>query len=109
MEQRFTHPFSRWMDERVVQPRAVAETLDLLQQAARSGAPTLLFGSLTQLHALSHKLQSEGYGADGRTLELPPGSLAGTGGGLKELYPFTPDQIRQDIQQARLMLAEKYS
>jgi hypothetical protein len=98
IEQRFAHPFSRWMDERVVQPRAVAQTIDLLQQAARDSAPTLLFGSLTQLHALSHELQSQGYGTDRRTLDLPGGSLAGTGGGLKEFYPFTPERIRQDIQ-----------
>ena len=98
IEQRFSHPFSRWMDERVVQPRAIAQTIELLQQAEQSGTPTLLFGSLTQLHALSHELQHQGYGVNGRSLNLPEGSLAGTGGGLKELYPFTPDRIRQDLQ-----------
>ena len=98
IERRFSHPFSRWMDERYVQPRAVAQTIDLLLQAARSGAPTLLFGSLTQLHTLSRELRRQGYGVGGRTLKLPMGSLVGTGGGLKEFYPFAPDHIRQDIQ-----------
>jgi hypothetical protein len=98
MEKRISHPFSRWMDERYVQPRSIAQTIDLLLQAASSGAPTLLFGSLVQLHTLSLQLQSQGYGANGSSLCLPAGSLVGTGGGLKEHYEFAPDRIRQDIQ-----------
>jgi hypothetical protein len=34
---------------------------------------------------------------EGRRLRLAPGSLLGTGGGLKELYPFTPAQISRDL------------
>jgi hypothetical protein len=98
IEKRISHRFARWMDERYVQPRAIAQTISLLQQAERSGAPTMLFGGLTQLHTLSQQLQNQGYGANGRTLRLPIGSLVGTGGGLKDLYPFAPERIRQDIQ-----------
>ncbi len=102
VEKRVTHRISRWMDEHVVQPRAVAQTIDLLRQAQRSGTPTLLFGSLTQLHALSRKLQSQQNGARG-TIRLPADSLVGTGGGLKEFYPFAPDRIRRDIQSVLLL------
>ena len=98
IEKRISHRFSQWMDERYVQPRSIAQTIDLLLQAERTGAPTLLFGSLVQLHTLSRQLQSQGYGANGHSLRLSAGSLAGTGGGLKEQYEFTPDRIRQDIQ-----------
>ncbi|MBC7293401.1 MAG: hypothetical protein H5T84_04695, partial [Thermoleophilia bacterium] len=38
-----------------------------------------------------------------KTLVLPPGSLLGSGGGMKEAYPFTPAEIKQDLA-ARLAL-----
>jgi hypothetical protein len=103
IEKRFSHRIARWMDEHYVQPRAIAQTIDLLREAERSRVPTLLFGSLTQLHALSQKLQSQEYGTNGRPICLPTGSLVGTGGGLKELYPYAPDRIRQDIQAVLLL------
>lgn len=103
MEKRVSHRIARWMDEHYVQPRAIAQTIDLLRETERSGEPTLLFGSLTQLHALSQKLQGQEYGADDRAIRLPAGSLVGTGGGLKEFYPFGPDRIRQDIQAVLLL------
>jgi hypothetical protein len=98
LERRLSHPLARWMEERYVQPRAVTQTITLLEQAQGSGAPTLLFGSLVQLHSLSQKLRDLGFGQNGHRMWLPSGSLVGTGGGLKQLYPFSPDQIRQDIQ-----------
>jgi hypothetical protein len=98
LEKRVEHPISRWMDERIVQPRAIAQTIALLKQAEQSGAPTLLFGSLTQLHTLSQTLRQQEYGRDGRRLQMPAGSLVGTGGGMKQQYPLTPEQIRQDIE-----------
>jgi hypothetical protein len=98
LEKRLWHPFARWMEEQRVQPQAVAETISLLEKSERAGAPTLLFGSLVQLHALSQELRRQGYGEGGKRLHLPTGSLIGTGGGLKQFYPFTPDQIRKDIQ-----------
>jgi hypothetical protein len=97
LEKHLWHPFARWMDERYVQPRAVAQTVALLEEAGRSGSPTLLFGGLVQLHALSRELQQRGYDQKGQQMRLPAWSLVGTGGGLKQLYPFSPDQIRQDI------------
>jgi len=98
LERHLWHPFTRWMDERYVQPRAISQTVTLLEQTERLGAPTLLFGSLVQLHALSQRLRALGYGQNSRRMRLPAGSLVGTGGGLKQLYPFSPTQIRQDIE-----------
>ncbi len=98
LERRLSHPLARWMEERYVQPRAVTQTIKLLEQAQGAGTPTLLFGSLVQLHGLSQKLRGLGYGQNGHRMGLPVGSLVGTGGGLKQFYPFSPDQIRQEIQ-----------
>ncbi len=33
-------------------------------------------------------------------MHLPSGSLIGTGGGFKELYPLTPAQIRADLEKS---------
>jgi hypothetical protein len=93
LERRLLHPIARWMDERYVHPKAVTQTISLLEEAERSGAPTLLFGGLVQLHALSQELQHSG-----RRICLPANSLVGTGGGLKQQYPFSPAQVRQSIQ-----------
>jgi hypothetical protein len=98
LEQRLWHPVARWMDTYYVQPKAVAQTISALEEAAQSGAPTLLFGGLTQLHALSRELRRRGYGQNGDKIRLPADSLVGTGGGLKQLYPFSPSRIRQDVQ-----------
>jgi hypothetical protein len=98
LEKRLWHPFAQWMEEAYVQPRAIGQAISLLQDAERSGTPTLLFGSLVQLHALSLALQRRGYGQNGHTMQVPEGSLVGTGGGMKQLYPFSPAQIRRDIQ-----------
>jgi hypothetical protein len=98
LEKRIEHPFARWMDEHYVQPQAIAQSISLLAAAGQSGEPTLLFGSLVQLHALSQELQRRGFGEDGQRIRLPEGSLVGTGGGLKQRYPFAPAQIHHDIQ-----------
>ena len=101
LERRVWHPFARWMDDRRVQPRSVAQTISLLEEAGRKGTPTLLFGSLVQLHVLSQELRRLGYGngrGQAKKICLPAGSLIGTGGGLKQLYPFSPSEIRQDVQ-----------
>jgi len=95
VEQRLGHPFMDWMQERYVTPRAVRISLDLLRRSEAAGERVLLFAGWVQLHAIVLALHAEG-----RTLKLAPGSLLGTGGGLKELYPFTPDQIRADVAEA---------
>lgn len=92
MERHFWHPFMNWMQEHYVTPRAVNSTVELLGRAEAGGENLLLFGGWVQLHAVSRQLQAEG-----RTVRLAPGSLIGTGGGLKEFYPFTPAQIREEL------------
>jgi hypothetical protein len=92
VERHFWYPFMNWMQEHYVTPRAVKTTVELLDRAEASGEHLLLFGGWVQLHAVSRQLQAEG-----RTIRLAPGSLMGTGGGLKELYPFAPAQIREEL------------
>jgi hypothetical protein len=92
IEQRFWHPFMNWANERIVMPRAVTQTMDILQAALADGDKILVFGSWVQLHTIALLLAERG-----QTLKLPPGSLLGSGGGFKELYPFNLPQIQADI------------
>jgi len=92
VERRFWYPFMNWMQESYVTPRAVRTTIELLGRAEAAGEKVLLFGGWVQLHAIAQELQRAG-----RILHLAPGSLLGTGGGLKDRYPFTSAQIRQDL------------
>lgn len=92
IEQRLLNPFMNWMNGRVATPRSARATLDLLKQAERTGEKVIVFGSWIHLHALALGLSREN-----RHIRLAPGSLLGTGGGLKELYPYTPDQIKVDL------------
>ncbi len=105
VEKRLLHPLARLVDERWVQPRAVRETITLLRRAEAAGEPTLLFGGWVHLHALALELQRRGYGQQGRILRLAGGSLVGSGGGLKQAYPYPPARIRRDIQRV-LALAD---
>jgi hypothetical protein len=92
VERRFWHPFMNWMQKHYVNSRAVNGALELLVRSEAAGEKVLLFGSWVHLHALAFSLQ-----AQGRVLHLAPGSLLGTGGGLKERYPFAPARIREDL------------
>lgn len=94
MEQRILHPFMNWMNERVVTPRSIRMTMDLLKKAEAANEKVLLFGGWIHHHLVAQALSEEG-----RRLRLAPGSLLGTGGGMKERYPFTPAQIRKDLEQ----------
>lgn len=92
LERRLLNPFMNWMNDRVATPRSARTTLDLLKRAERSGEKVIVFGSWIHLHAMALALCQEG-----RHIRLAPGSLLGTGGGLKELYPYTPAQIKADL------------
>jgi hypothetical protein len=92
LEKRVWHPFMGWMQDHYVTGRAVQGALALLRQAQGAGERVLLFGGWVQLHAVAQALSQAG-----ERLCLAPGSLWGTGGGLKELYPLTPAEIRQDL------------
>jgi hypothetical protein len=95
IEKRLMNPFIHWMSERYVAPRAIGQTLRLLQQAQEQGDKVLLFASWIHLHAIALALLSKK-----QALRLAPGSLLGTGGGFKELYPHPPAQIQSDLAQA---------
>ncbi len=94
IERRLLHPFMAWMNDHAVTPAAVRKTVSLLRRSAAAGEKVLLFGGLVQLHAVALALQ-----ARGERLILAPGSLLGTGGGLKEQYAIPPDDIRATLAQ----------
>ncbi|OGO28567.1 MAG: hypothetical protein A2Z16_07510 [Chloroflexi bacterium RBG_16_54_18] len=95
LERRLWHPFMNWANDRLVTPRTVKQTIRLLSQAENSSDKVLLFGGWVHLHAIARALLVEG-----RVMHLPLGSLIGTGGGFKDLYPFTPEQIRADLEKS---------
>jgi hypothetical protein len=95
VERRLWHPAMRFLQERYVDPQAVEKAMAALIPAVAHGERVLLFGSLTHLHALASFLL-----AAGRQMTLAPGSLLGTGGGMKEIYPAGPEEIRHDLGRA---------
>ena len=87
VESRILHPLMAWADARLVAQKYVGVTLSRLRELTAAGRPLMLLGGLAQLHAVA--LESR--------VDLPAGSRVATGGGTKEQYPFTPDQIRADL------------
>jgi len=92
IERRLLNPFMNWAYENLAAPRTLRSTVEILDQAESNKEKVLLFGGWIQLHNIALQLRK-----DKRSISLPPGSLIGTGGGMKELYPFTPSQIRGDL------------
>jgi hypothetical protein len=94
VERRLWHPLMNRINDGYVMPNAIRESIRLLEKAEAAREKVLLFGGWTQLHAIAQEIQ-----AAGRSIHLAPGSLLGTGGGFKELYSLTPDQIREFVAQ----------
>lgn len=94
LERRLLNPFMVWMNEHYVNPQAVQKTIALMKQVQQQGERLLLFGGWVQLHAVALELQRTG-----QIIRLAPGSLVGSGGGFKELYPATLPEIRADLRQ----------
>jgi hypothetical protein len=94
IERRLLNPFMVWMNEHYVNPQAVQKTVALLKQVQQQGERLLLFGGWVQLHAVALELRRTG-----QVIRLAPGSLVGSGGGFKELYPATLPEIREDLRQ----------
>ncbi len=92
VERRVQHPFMNWMNDHYVTPRTVRQTIALLEGSEEAEEKVLLFGGWVQLHAIAQVLEREE-----KSFRLAPGSLVGTGGGLKERYPYPPAQIRRDL------------
>jgi hypothetical protein len=94
LERRLWMPLMNLLNERLVMPRAVRQAVNLLERAEAAGEKVLLFAGWEQLHAVALELRR-----GGRIIRLQPGSLLGSGGGFKGLYPFTREQIAADLGQ----------
>jgi hypothetical protein len=92
-EQRVLHRLMLWAYESLVEAKFVGLTVQALEQCAATGCPVMLLGGLVQLDAVAQQLLARGG------IELPAGSRVATGGGLKQTYPRTPEQIRASLGQ----------
>lgn len=92
VERKILNPFMNWAYKVRVEPKTTQTTIALLGDAESAGEKVLLFGGWLQLHAIALALLEQD-----RRIRLARGSLIGTGGGMKELYPYTPAQIRCDL------------
>jgi hypothetical protein len=93
IERRLLNPFMTWMNEHYVNPQAVQRTIKLMKGVQSRGEKLLLFGGWVQLHAVALELQRTG-----QVIRLAPGSLLGSGGGLKERYTTPLPAIRADLR-----------
>ena len=97
IEQKLLFPFMNRMNDTRVKDTYVNQTISWLEALSESKKAVLLFGGWIQLDAVYEGLIQKGYGENGRALELHPESMIGTGGGVKEAYPYSPDQIRERL------------
>jgi hypothetical protein len=93
-ERRVLNAFMAWADRALAQRRFVGRTGQALERSAATGRPVMLLGGLVQLDAVAQHLLERGG------IDLAEGSRIATGGGLKQAYPRTPDQIRADLGRA---------
>ena len=93
-EEHVLHPFMLWAYESLAEAKFVSLTIQALERCAATGRPAMLLGGLVQLDAIVQHLLARGG------IELPAGSRVATGGGIKQIYPRTSDQIRADLGQA---------
>ncbi|MBI9044645.1 MAG: hypothetical protein JEZ06_09180 [Anaerolineaceae bacterium] len=98
VEEKIINPFMNWMNENYVKSKYVNGTIELLEQMATKQENVLLFGGWIQLHQIYLGLLERGYSENGKVLKLGQASMLGTGGGIKEAYPFPSHQIRDDLQ-----------
>jgi len=98
IEHNILHPFMVWMNENYVKSKYVSLTIEQLEKLSKTGKEVLLFGGFVQLHHIYLGLKERGYHLNQRVLSLGSHSIIGTGGGMKEEYPFTPAQIVEDLQ-----------
>lgn len=96
LEQRVLHPFMVWANQHLAQPRFLTLTLAALRDAAARKQPVMLLGGLVQLHAVAQAVLNGSVALP----SLPLGSRVATGGGMKELYPFSAEAIRADLRKA---------
>jgi hypothetical protein len=99
IEEKVLFPFMNRMNDTRVKETYVKRTISLLESLSRSEKAVLLFGGWIQLDAVYEGLRHRGYGENGKVLKLHPESMIGTGGGMKESYPYTPAQIKEHLAQ----------
>ena len=92
-ERRLWHPAMNFVQRRWVDPRAIRSALACLEHARIRGEKSLLLGSPSQLHGVALELARQK-----RSLTLAPGSVLGTGGGMKDRYEFGRDEIERDLR-----------
>jgi hypothetical protein len=63
IERRVLHPFMRWANEHLADPRYVASTLSCLRECVEAGQPVMLLGGLVQLHAIARQVSLTTGGA----------------------------------------------
>jgi hypothetical protein len=97
VEKRVLYPFMNKMNDSRVKETYVNQTIEWLEDLSKTGKAILLFGGWVQLDAMYEGLYQRGYGKNGKVLKLNPESMIGTGGGVKEFYPFSPMQIRERL------------
>ena len=101
VERYVSHPLITAIQDRLVTARAVESAIAKLIPASAHEDKVLLFGSLSQLHAVASFLLDSG-----RTITLAPGSLLvtdgllGTGRGARKAPGKTPWEMREDLRQA---------
>ena len=93
-ESRILNPLMNWASVTLAEKKYVRCTLKALRKAARKGGPVLLLGGLVQLDAVALNLGKQGG------IKLPEGSRVATGGGMKQEYQRTPEQIRENLKGA---------
>jgi hypothetical protein len=75
----------------------VQKTISLLEEYSASETAVLLFGGWVQLDDVYQGLKEKGFGVNGKQLTLNRESMIGTGGGIKEFHPYSPNQIRDRL------------
>ena len=97
VERRLLFPFMNKMNDTRVKEAYVNRTITWLEEFSKAGKAILLFGGWIQLDAVYEGLCQRGYGENRKVLNLHPDSMIGTGGGVKEFYPFSPGQIKERL------------
>jgi len=97
IERELLFPFMNKMNDTRVKETYINRTITWLEALSKSGKEVLLFGGWIQLNEVYEELCQRGYGGNGKVLIFNPDSMIGTGGGVKEAYPFSPSQIRERL------------
>jgi len=93
-EEQALRRFMVWAYGALAERKVLAETIEALERSRTRGHPVLLLGGLVQLDAIGQHLLAHGG------MALPAGSRVATGGGMKQAYPRSPDEIRADLGRA---------